>query len=116
MNYKISSTHRKSHLATNHEVQKEHYCIEGDWSSELKGADQIINALQFLRDNSKIDFYRKDRSTEDEFRERLEAALKKTNAKYKILYFAFHGEREKLNLGSKRKQVTLEEGCWYEYN
>jgi len=79
------------------------FCIEGNWSNDLKDKASIHAALEFLKCNADIDFIRKDCSTIEQFNLLLKTSLQKGYKKFGILYLAFHGSEGKIHIGNRTK-------------
>jgi len=87
--------------------EKNVFCIEGDWTNNLKDEASIKSALDFLQHNSKVRSTHRNCSTVQEFEERIKTALQKTYSKYGLIYLAFHGTPGSINVG-KRKKLELD--------
>lgn len=88
--------------------QKKHiFCIEGNWTHDLKDKASIKSALDFLEHNADIKSIRKDCSAVDQFNVLLQTSLQKTYKNYGIIYLAFHGSPGVLHIG-KRKKMDFE--------
>jgi hypothetical protein len=72
--------------------QKEVFCLEGDWSKDLKKQTSIMAALLFLKQNRNIDFIHRDCGTIETLRYYLNQWQLKRYSNYSILYLAFHGK------------------------
>ena len=71
--------------------KKKHiFCIEGNWTHDLKDKASIRTALDFLEHNAEIKPIRKDCSTIDQFKDLVETSLQKRYKQHSI-YLAFHG-------------------------
>jgi hypothetical protein len=88
--------------------KKNIFCIEGNWSNDLKDKASIRSALDFLEHNAEIKSIRKDCSTIDQFNVLLETSLQKAYKNYGIIYFAFHGKPGLLEIG-KRTKLSVDE-------
>ena len=62
------------------------FCIEGNWSNNLKNIASIEKALQFLEPNADIKSIVKDCSTTDQFNNLITTALQKTYKHYGAQY------------------------------
>ena len=87
--------------------QKHIFCVEGNWSNDLKDKASIITALEFLKANADINFIRRDCSTVEQFTTLLKQSLQKAYKKYGIIYLAFHGRPGELHIG-KRKSMDFD--------
>jgi hypothetical protein len=83
------------------------FCLEGDWTDDLRSKNSIKAALDFLHDNSKIRYIHRHASTKEEIANRLLEYNKKKYSDYTICYLAFHGEPNKIKVG--RELMTLDE-------
>jgi hypothetical protein len=79
------------------------FCVEGNWSNDLKDKASIITALEFLKANADINFIRRDCSTPEQFNSLLTDSLKRAYKKYGIIYLAFHGSPGQLHIGNRKK-------------
>lgn len=88
--------------------QKKHiFCIEGNWSNNLKNKASIDKALDFLEPNADIQSILKDCSTTDQFNNLLKTSLQRRYKHYGIIYLAFHGSPGVLHV-EKRRRLTFE--------
>lgn len=72
--------------------QKEVFCLEGDWSKDLKKQNSIMAALLFLKQNRNIDFIHRNCGTIENLSYYLLQWQLKRYSNYSILYLAFHGK------------------------
>lgn len=72
--------------------QKDVFCLEGDWTRDLKKNKSIEAALLFLKQNRNINFIHRHCGTPENFRHYLEQWRLKRYNQYSILYLAFHGK------------------------
>ncbi len=72
--------------------QKEVFCLEGDWSNDLKKQNSIMAALLFLKQNRNIDFIHRNCGTIENLSYYLLQWQLKRYSNYSILYLAFHGK------------------------
>ena len=84
------------------------FCIEGNWSNNLKHKASIKSALDFFEHNSKAKYIHRHCSTDSQFEELIKTSLQKTYHKYAIIYLAFHGDQGTINVG-KRQKLSLDE-------
>ena len=88
------------------------FCIEGDWTNDMRDTASIKTGLEFLEHNSyskkKVSHIHTRCSTLDEFESRLRESILKKYEQFGIMYFAFHGNEGKLQIG-KRLTITLDE-------
>ncbi|MFI5221110.1 MAG: DUF6642 family protein [Bacteroidia bacterium] len=86
---------------------KEVFCLEGDWSKNLKKETSVLAVLMFMKQNRKINYIHRHCGT----RENLAYYLKQWQLKrydaYSILYIAFHGKPNNILIG--KDIVTLDE-------
>ena len=83
------------------------FCLEGDWTLDLRKKASIRSSLQFLSDNSNINFIHRTCSTREELAFRMEQFRRKRYEVYSICYLAFHGLQNGIKVGSDF--VTLED-------
>lgn len=78
------------------------FCLEGDWDSNLKVKSSILPALNLLEVNNDIKTIYRTCSTYEEFYNRINtvSSNKKIYKNYDILYFAFHGQKNKIQIGN----------------
>ncbi|MFA6261162.1 MAG: DUF6642 family protein [Bacteroidia bacterium] len=86
---------------------KEVFCLEGDWSKNLKQQTSVQEVLTFLKKNRDINYIHRHCGT----RENLEYYLKQWKHRryknYSILYIAFHGKPNQILIGND--SLTLED-------
>lgn len=77
------------------------FCLEGDWETNLRKKSSVQSALQLLEANLEIDTIYKTCSTYEEFCSRLHTLTsdKRMYGKYSIIYLAFHGRKNKIQIG-----------------
>lgn len=84
--------------------KKKHiFCIEENWTHDLKDKASIRTALDFLEHNAEIKPIRKDCSTIDQFKDLVETSLQKRYKQHSIIYLAFHGSPGCLHIGKRKK-------------
>lgn len=79
------------------------FCLEGDWETDLRKKSSVQSALQLLEANLEINTIYKTCSTYEEFCNRLHILTSDNRiyAKYSIIYLAFHGRKNKIQIGEK---------------
>jgi len=94
------------------------FCLEGHWNDDLKSKSTILPILDLLNKQEKVQYIYNQCATKDEFEFFIKKwKLKKYQAKYPILYLAFHGEKELIHFGFKKSYklnelaVILENSC-----
>lgn len=89
--------------------KKNIFCIEGDWSNDLRDESSILTALQFLKHNSleKPNFIYRRGINNDGFCDLLKTSCLSKYEKFSILYLAAHGESRLLNSG-KKKTISID--------
>lgn len=87
--------------------EKHIFCLEGDWVRDLRDTGSIKTALNFLESNSRIKFIHRTCSTREELFNRLKEYRKVRYNKYSILYLAFHGGENGIEVG--RDFIILDE-------
>lgn len=85
------------------EYDKNIFCLEGDWESDLREKSSVQSALKLLEANLVIDTIYKSCCTYEEFCSRLHTLLndKRSYKKYTIIYLAFHGRKNKIQIGDE---------------
>lgn len=85
------------------------FCLEGDWNDNLKHKSSILPALELLELNNSIKTIYRTCSTFEEFVTRVKTVTGNNNIYrgYDILYFAFHGRKNKIIIG--QNDFTLEQ-------
>ena len=87
--------------------EKNIFCIEGNWNHNLKDKASVKYALDFFEQNSKAKCIHRHCQTQSQFEELVETSLQKTYNKYGIIYIAFHGKPNSVNVG-KRTKLDIE--------
>ena len=82
--------------------QKHIFCIEGNWTNNLRDKATIETALDFLRANVDIDFIRKNCAGKEDFTTYLKISFERRYKKFRIIYLAFHGSPGKLHLRDRK--------------
>jgi hypothetical protein len=77
------------------------FCLEGDWETDLRKKSSVQSALLLLEANLEIDTIYKTCSTYEEFCKRIFTSTsdKRIYGKYSIIYLAFHGRKNKIQIG-----------------
>lgn len=83
------------------------FCVEGNWTSDLKHRTSIKSALDFLEHNADTKYIYRNCSTIEQLEELLKYSLLKKYDKYGILYLGFHGHPGSLQIG-QRKIIDLD--------
>ncbi|HRW21599.1 MAG TPA: hypothetical protein P5509_06470 [Bacteroidales bacterium] len=83
------------------EEKKYIYCLEGDWSNDLRDRTSIKSTLDYLKDCFNIDYIRRDCATKEALFDYLKKYTLKKYNKYSILYLAFHGEANAIQVGKE---------------
>ena len=78
------------------------YCLEGIWDEDLREKSSVSPILELLHSNRDINYIYHDCATEKEIEYFINKWTQKKYYKYPILYFAFHGEKNKILLGNKK--------------
>ncbi|NOY06052.1 MAG: hypothetical protein GXO82_05405 [Chlorobi bacterium] len=78
------------------------FCLEGDWSPDLKERNTVRPLLQFLEQSNRINFIYRDVGTVEELQFYMNKWRQRAYRSYKIGYFAFHGEPDTILIGRKR--------------
>lgn len=94
------------------------YCVEGDWAPDFRNKISIKTALDFLDVNANVRNIHKYCSSSEQMNSLIKEFALQRYSRYGILYFAYHGGKNCLHLG-KRKKLYLEDlgeiidGCAY---
>ncbi|MCU0421455.1 MAG: hypothetical protein MUC81_01495 [Bacteroidia bacterium] len=86
---------------------KDIFCLEGDWSKDLKQQTSVQAVLLFLKQNRNINFIHRHCGTRENLAYYLKQVQLKKYSKYSIIYIAFHGKPNEILIGKDR--VTLDE-------
>jgi len=78
------------------------YCLEGIWDEDLREKSSVMPILELLHSTKDIDFIYHNCATVEEIEFYVAKWTQKKYCKFPILYFAFHGERNKILLGNKK--------------
>jgi len=78
------------------------YCLEGIWDDDLREKSSVKPILELLHSNKDIKFIYHNCATVEEIKFYASKWTQKKYCKFPILYFAFHGEKNKLFLGNKK--------------
>jgi hypothetical protein len=78
------------------------YCLEGIWNEDLREKTSVRHILELLHSNKDIKYIFHNCATVEEIKYYVKKWTQKKYSKYPILYFAFHGESNKLLLGNKK--------------
>lgn len=83
------------------------YCLEGNWRTNPRCKQSVRPMLDILRDAAGIKYIYRKCNTREEFFEYLRQYTFERYRNYTILYIAFHGRPNKIQIG--RDLVTLRE-------
>lgn len=83
------------------------YCLEGNWNTNPRSKQNIRSILDILYYSAGIRYVYRKCNTKDEFFEYLRQFTFKRYKNYRILYIAFHGRPNGIQIG--RDFVTLSE-------
>lgn len=83
------------------------YCLEGNWRTNPRCKQSVRPMLDILRDAAGIKYIYRKCNTREEFFEYLRQYTFERYRNYPILYIAFHGRPNKIQIG--RDLVTLRE-------
>jgi hypothetical protein len=86
---------------------KEVFCLEGDWSRDLKSQTSVQEVLTFLKKNRDIDYIHRHCGNRENLVYYLRQWQLKRYKDYSILYIAFHGKPNQILIG--KEVVTLDE-------
>jgi len=89
------------------------FCLEGDWSGDLRKPSSVEPILQLLRRWGPyyVPFIRRDVGTAEELAYYLGKWTQRRHERFPILYLAFHGDNGSIHVGDQRRSqgvVTLE--------
>jgi hypothetical protein len=74
-------------------------CLEGPWSSDLRSPDSVRSLVQFLAENGPYELIYRQVATPHDLRLLLRTLRRAAYARFRILYFAFHGEPGAIRFG-----------------
>jgi hypothetical protein len=86
---------------------KDVFCLEGDWSKDLKEQTSVSEVLMFLKKNRDVNFIHRHCGTRENLAYYINQWKLKKYKNYSILYIAFHGKPMQILLG--KEIVTLDE-------
>ena len=86
---------------------KEVFCVEGDWSKDLKDEASVLAVLMFMKQNRDINYIHRHCGTRENLAYYLKQSQLKKYKDYSILYIAFHGKPNQILIG--KEFVTLDE-------
>jgi hypothetical protein len=78
------------------------YCLEGIWHEDMREKSSVKPILELLQSNQGIGFIYRNCATTQELEYYVSKWVQRKYSKFRILYLAFHGERNKLLLGNKK--------------
>lgn len=76
------------------------FCVEGEWSTDLRDKSSVLPLLNFLHTNDKIKFIYRTAGTEQELRRLVEKWSQKGLSDYRVGYFAGHGKPGQFRVGN----------------
>ena len=88
-------------------LNKNVFCLEGDWEKDLRDKSSVSAALDFLHANCGIDYIHKNCGTKENLKYYLSLWKQKRYKDYSICYLAFHGKPERIQVG--QEYVNLNE-------
>lgn len=83
------------------------YCLEGNWNKNPRSNQSVKPMLELLRTFSGIKYIYYKCNTEEEFFYRIQQFTKGTYKNYTVLYLAFHGRTNRIEVG--HRLITLKE-------
>ena len=83
------------------------YCLEGNWNKNPKSHQSIKPILDLLRIVSGVKYIYHKCHTKEEFFYRLQQFTTKTYKNYSVLYLAFHGRTNRIEV--ENQYITLKE-------
>jgi hypothetical protein len=91
-------------------------CLEGPWSSDLRSPDSVRSIVQFLAENGPYELIYRQVATPADLRSLLHTLRRSTYHRFRVLYFAFHGEPGVIKFGhqdmSLRAVAAAMGGSW----
>lgn len=98
--------------------QKGVFCLEADWSTNLKRSSSVEPILELLdqQETAKVPHIHRDVATPEELKFFLDKWSQKRYRSHPILYLAFHGDPGRIFLGDQRRSECAVEldtlGSW----
>ena len=86
---------------------KDVFCLEGDWTRDLKRDNSILAALQFLKQNRDIDYIHRHCGTSESITYYVHQWQRRRYKNYSILYLAFHGKPNRILIG--KEEINLDQ-------
>ena len=85
--------------------QKGIFCLEADWSSDLKSRSSVEPILELLdqEETDRVPHIHRDVATPEELEFFLDKWTQKGYRSHPILYLAFHGDPGRIFLGDQRR-------------
>ncbi|MFN4083798.1 MAG: DUF6642 family protein [Bacteroidia bacterium] len=87
--------------------QKDVFCLEGDWNTNLLKQNSVQAALEFLKQNRKINYIHRHCGTLENLKHYTQQWQLKRYSQFSILYLAFHGKPGKILIN--KIPVTLDD-------
>jgi hypothetical protein len=82
-------------------LEKNVFCLEGDWDQDLRSKSSVTAALDFLQANCGINYIHKNCGTKENLVYYLSQWKQRKYKNYNIAYFAFHGHPEQIQIGTE---------------
>lgn len=103
-------THGKT-MALGKKDAKGIFCLEGDWTNDLRDTSSVENGLRLLRDTERIPYIHRNIATRADFEYYLGKWVNKQYANYPVLYLGFHGVPggEVIQMPAKKEEVSLDD-------
>jgi hypothetical protein len=86
---------------------KDIFCLEGDWSKNLREQTSVHAVLMFLKQNRDINFIHRHCGTKENLEYYLNQVRLRKYKNFSIIYIAFHGKSNEILIGKER--VSLDE-------
>lgn len=86
---------------------KDIFCLEGDWTKNLKQQNGVEAVLLFLKQNRNINYIHRHCGTRENLAYYLKQARLRKYKNYSIIYLAFHGKPGEILIGKER--ITLDD-------
>jgi len=83
------------------------YCLEGNWNKNPRSHQSVKPMLELLRTFSGIKYIYHKCETKEDFFKRLQQFIKGTYKNYAVLYLAFHGKPNRIEV--EKGFITLKE-------
>ncbi|PRY52234.1 hypothetical protein BCF74_13413 [Knoellia remsis] len=79
------------------------FCLEGEWSADLRSRDSVLPMLELLERLAQIKFIHRDVATVTEVQRYLRIWKQKRYSDYRVLYLAAHGDKGSITWSSRNR-------------